>query len=203
LNTISNRLQQNELLDVNIQLSKIGQLKNGYAFRSNTYEEEGEYRILTIANVKGERYVDSDSCHSISELPLDIQDHQILKTNDILISLTGNVGRVSLCKEGLYLLNQRVGLFELNQGVNREYIYQTLCNKRFEQAMTFCGQGAAQMNIGKGDVENYSIPYSYSPKVLENFANALKAFDEKINLESRYRQQLYCQKQYLLDQLFI
>ena len=201
--TISNRLQQSDLLDINIRLSEIGQLKNGYAFRSNTYEEDGKFRILTIANVKGERYVDSDSCCFISELPQDIQAHQVLKPNDILISLTGNVGRVSLCKDGAYLLNQRVGLFDLKQTIAQEYVYQVLSSKRFEQAMTFCGQGAAQMNIGKSDVENYSIPYSYSPEVLENIANTLKAFDDKIDLESRLLQQLNSQKKYFLLKIFI
>ena len=79
---------------------------------------------LTITNVPGERYINDEDCNCIINLPNDIQDHQVLKEGDILISLTGNVGRVSLCKDGDYLLNQRVGLLQLAKNVNQEFLYQ-------------------------------------------------------------------------------
>ena len=133
----------------------------------------------------------------------DIQFHQVLKKDDILISLTGNVGRVSLCKEGDYLLNQRVGLLQLKQGVNREYIYQVLSHKRFEQSMITCGQGAAQMNIGKSDVEDYVIPYSYNLHNIEMIASTLKIYDSLICVEFDKLKMFQQQKRYLLSQMFI
>ena len=87
----------------------------------------------------------------IINLPNDIQDHQVLKEGDILISLTGNVGRVSSCKNGNYLLNQRVGLLQLAKNAkSRVPISNSIFSKAFENSMIACGQGAAQMNIGKG-----------------------------------------------------
>lgn len=135
-------------------------IENGYAFQSGKYNALGKWKILTITNVPGERYINDEDCNCIINLPNDIQDHQVLKEGDILISLTGNVGRVSLCKNGNYLLNQRVGLLQLAKNVNQEFLYQILSSQRFENSMIACGQGAAQMNIGKGDVENYVLPYS-------------------------------------------
>lgn len=178
-------------------------LKNGYAFQSSTYNPAGSHKIITIANVSGERSVDVDSCNCIMRIPNDIQAHQVLKKDDILISLTGNVGRVSLCVEGNYLLNQRVGLLQLKQGVNREYIYQALSCRRFEQTMISCGQGAAQMNIGKGDVEDYTIPYSCNALNMELIASTLKAYDLHINVEVDRLRLFHQQKQYLLAQMFI
>ena len=93
-----------DLLETTIRLADIATLKNGYAFQSSKYDTQGKWKILTIANVSGERYINDDDCNCIINLPNDIQDHQILKEGDILISLTGNVGRVSLCKSGAYLL---------------------------------------------------------------------------------------------------
>ena len=90
------------LLEKRIPISEIGYLKNGYAFQSSSYDYVGEYEIVTISNVTGQRYINSDGCNRISIMPSDIQSHQVLKENDILISLTGNVGRVSLCKGGEY-----------------------------------------------------------------------------------------------------
>lgn len=191
------------MLEKQITISEIGTLKNGYAFQSSTYNPAGSYKIITIANVSGERYIDIDSCNCIMRIPEDIQTHQVLKQDDILISLTGNVGRVSLCTEGNCLLNQRVGLLQLKPGVNREYIYQALSCRRYEQTMISCGQGAAQMNIGKGDVEDYTIPYSANSLNLEVVASTLKTYDLLISVEVDRLRLFMQQKQYLLAQMFI
>ena len=119
-----------DLLETTICLSNIATLKNGYAFQSGKYNALGKWKILTITNVSGERYINDEDYNCIINLPNDIQDHQVLKEGDILISLTGNVGRVSLCKDGDYLLNQRVGLLQLAKNVNQEFLYQILSSQR-------------------------------------------------------------------------
>ena len=146
-----------DLLETTIRLADIATLKNGYAFQSSKYNILGKWKIITIANVSGGRYINEEDCNCIINLPNDIQDHQVLKEGDILISLTGNVGRVSLCKSGAYLLNQRVGLLQIEGNIDKEFLYQVLSSRRFENSMVACGQGAAQMNIGKGDVENLRV----------------------------------------------
>ena len=130
--------ERKDLFENKIKLSKVAELKNGYAFQSSKYNALGKWKILTIANVAGERYVKTNECNSIIEIPYDIQKHQKLESNDILISLTGNVGRVSLCTEGFFLLNQRVGLLQLKVSEDREYIYQALSSHKFENSMIAC-----------------------------------------------------------------
>ncbi len=192
-----------DLLETTICLSNIATLKNGYAFQSGKYNALGKWKILTITNVPGERYINDEDCNCIINLPNDIQDHQVLKEGDILISLTGNVGRVSLCKNGDYLLNQRVGLLQLSKNVNREFLYQILSSQRFENSMIACGQGAAQMNIGKGDVESYVLPYSSNGNNILWVAKILHSYDERIINELRRLTLLTMQRQYLLTQMFI
>ena len=192
-----------DLLEKRIPISEAGNLKNGYAFQSSSYDANGEYEIVTISNVTGDRNICSNGCNRILTRPSDLQPHQELKSGDILISLTGNVGRVSLCREGKFLLNQRVGLLKLNAGVNAEYIYQVISTKRFEQAMISCSQGAAQMNIGKGDIENYIIPYSDNSLILLHIASILKTYDASILVEYRKLQLLSIQKRHFLSQMFI
>ena len=192
-----------DLLETTICLSNIATLKNDYAFQSGKYNALGKWKILTITNVPGERYINDENCNCIINLPNDIQDHQVLKEGDILISLTGNVGRVSLCKNGDYLLNQRVGLLQLAKNVNREYLYQILSSQRFENSMIACGQGAAQMNIGKVDVESYVLPYSSNGNNILWVAKILHSYDERIINELRRLTLLTMQKQYLLTQMFI
>ena len=192
-----------DLLETTICLSNIATLKNGYAFQSSKYNALGKWKILTITNVSGERYINDEDCNCIINLPNDIQDHQVLKEGDILISLTGNVGRVSLCKDGDYLLNQRVGLLQLTRNVNQEFLYQILSSQRFENSMIACSQGAAQMNIGKGDVESYVLPYSSNGNNILWVAKILHSYDECIINEMRRLTLLTMQKQYLLTQMFI
>ena len=192
-----------DLLETTICLSEIATLRNGYAFQSSKYNALGKWKILTITNVSGERHINDDDCNCIINLPDDIQDHQVLKEGDILISLTGNVGRVSLCKDGDYLLNQRVGLLQLAKNVNQEFLYQILSSQKFEKSMIACGQGAAQMNIGKGDVESYVLPYSLNDNNILWIAKLLHSYDECIINEQRRLTLLTMQKQYLLSQMFI
>ena len=195
--------ERKDLFENKIKLSKVAELKNGYAFQSSKYNALGKWKILTIANVAGERYVKTNECNSVIEIPYDIQKHQKLEANDILISLTGNVGRVSLCTEGLFLLNQRVGLLQLKVSEDREYIYQALSSHKFENSMIACAQGAAQMNIGKGDVENYILPYSFNKENINSVASVLKNYDKYIINEINMLSMLHSQKQYLLRQMFI
>ena len=195
--------ERKDLFENKIKLSKVAELKNGYAFQSSKYNALGKWKILTIANVAGERYVKTNECNSIIEIPYDIQKHQKLEANDILISLTGNVGRVSLCTEGLFLLNQRVGLLQLKVSEDREFIYQVLSFHKFEESMIACAQGAAQMNIGKGDVENYILPYSFNKENINSVASVLKNYDKYIINEINMLSMLHSQKQYLLRQMFI
>ena len=192
-----------DLLETTIRLADIATLKNGYAFQSSKYNILGKWKIITIANVSGGRYINEEDCNCIINLPNDIQDHQVLKEGDILISLTGNVGRVSLCKDGNYLLNQRVGLLHITKNVNQEFLYQVLSSRRFENSMVACGQGAAQMNIGKGDVENFVLPYSSKANNIHLVARILHSYDKCIINELRELTLLTMQKQYLLQQMFI
>ena len=192
-----------DLLETTIRLADIATLKNGYAFQSSKYNILGKWKIITIANVSGGRYINEEDCNCIINLPNDIQDHQVLKEGDILISLTGNVGRVSLCKSGAYLLNQRVGLLQIEGNIDKEFLYQVLSSRRFENNMVACGQGAAQMNIGKRDVENFVLPYSSNANNIHLVARILHSYDECIINELRELTLLTMQKQYFLAQMFI
>ena len=202
--TLSRKLLwDNPLLSKRVQLSNFGTLKNGYAFKSSEYIPESEFRIVTIANVTGEREISINNCNTIHSLPRDIQEHQKLKPNDILVSLTGNVGRVSLCNLEGCLLNQRVGLFVLNDDYLHEYIFQVLSDIRFLQSMINSGQGAAQMNIGKYDVESFFIPFSEDLNLLNKIARMLYSIDLRITQSMKDLLLLRKQKHYFLSNLFI
>ena len=82
-------------------------LLSGYAFKSNDFVDNGEYKIVTIKNVQDGNF-DGENVNTIAEIPSKMPSHCILNDGDILLSLTGNVGRVCLVNGEDYLLNQRV-----------------------------------------------------------------------------------------------
>lgn len=186
-----------------IKLKDIAVLKNGYSFNSKQYTKSGKYNIITISNVQGKRFtVINDGTNKISILPSNLMSYQVLKDFDILVSMTGNVGRVSYNKGQNNLLNQRVGLIEIiSKKIIREYLYQILSCYAFEKEMQINSQGAAQLNISKLDIESYQF-YLPSFEEQEKIAALLSNFDSKIEQEVKIIEKLKIIKKSLLDKMF-
>lgn len=163
------------------KLGDIGVLLNGYAFKSETYNKAGKYNIITIANVQNGKLTIND-CNRILSIPSDIQEHQKLKKNDILISMTGNVGRACLVNASDCLLNQRVGLFVIRdtQNCDKHFIFTIINDGKFENAMIESGQGAAQANIGKKDIEGFTFLLPTNIKEQQAIATILSDMDKEI-----------------------
>lgn len=162
-----------------VRLGDVTKLKSGYAFKSTTYSNIGKFKIITITNVQN-GVLDMSDYNKIAEIPSNIQEHQILKEGDILISMTGNVGRVCRVDCKNCLLNQRVGVFALKNTIDAEYLYVILNNLEFEKEMIGKGHGAAQPNIGSSDVESYC--FTIPPTIAEQSAIAavLSGMDTEI-----------------------
>ena len=201
LKTLKNTIKNQIYINYNrVDLKKLATLKNGYAFKSEEYDEEGQYEVITITNVTGERYI-TKSKNKLKTIPNDIQKHQLLKPNDILISMTGNVGRVSKVKEKNCLLNQRVGLLEI-KSIRNETIFQLLQSKQFTDYLVSRSQGAAQLNCGKNDIESFKIPYS-EDKNFRTTITLLITIDNKLEIEKSILKNIQLLKIFLLNNLFI
>ena len=183
------------------KLKSFIKIYNGYAFKSDSYIDNGSFKIVTIGNVTGERYINKNNLNTINDIPEDIQTHQVLHKGSILVSLTGNVGRVSICDIDTCLLNQRVALVcPIN--VNEKYIYHILSSTKFRNHMISLSQGAAQKNIGITDILNYTVPVSSSDEI-EKIVNILENIEEKICIEMKILIYLQYIKSYLLKNMFV
>lgn len=177
-------------------------VKNGYAFKSNTYITSGKFKIVTIRNVKN-GHLEMKEYNTLNRLPSDIQHHQILKRGDILISMTGNVGRVCLVDIDDCLLNQRVGLIDINvDNIDKDFIFAILTDISFEQAMIESGQGAAQANIGNKDIEDYCFYCPQSLKEQHQIAMSLSSVEMMIRKFLDKVSLLEQNKKGLMQQLF-
>ena len=142
-----------------VKLKSVALIHNGYAFKSKEYVGSG-MRVIRITNVqKGIIVDDNPRFIAVSRAEDFIKFH--LYAGDILISLTGNVGRVGALKKEHEpaLLNQRVGAIRVNSGcIHQQFLYLFLNSDQFEIDAIKNAKGVAQLNLSTKWVEEYKIP---------------------------------------------
>jgi type I restriction enzyme S subunit len=131
------------------KVRKIGELiqfKSGFAFKSGTFTADGEHRLVTIKNVQdGSFNPESDS--RMDALPERLPPYCVLEDGDILLSLTGNVGRVCLVFDGPFLLNQRVAKLVPVSAPDRALTYCMFRDPEMRTRLELLSNGVAQQNL--------------------------------------------------------
>ena len=161
-------------------------LESGYAFQSCTYVDKGLYRLVTIKNVQ-DGYLNSDGAVCLNEVPSRMPTHCLLKIGDILLSLTGNVGRCCFVNEKRLLLNQRVAKISPKMDSFWGYIYTFFRNEDIKTLLISIARGTAQLNLSP--VETLKLP-TIVPTIetIEKFSKKVNSlYEEFINnmIESR------------------
>lgn len=129
-----------------VKLKDVVDILNGYAFKSSKYVKSG-HRVMRITNVQKGILVDDDPKYYEQSNELNKYE---LKIGDILISLTGNVGRVGMVEEQILpaYLNQRVGCLRIKSDkVFDRYLFHLLNNDSFEDNCIRISNGIAQLNM--------------------------------------------------------
>ena len=174
-----------------VKLGEICNILNGYAFKSKEYVEDG-IRIIRITNVQKGIIQDTDPKYYHID-KIETLKNYMLKENDLLISLTGNVGRVGqISKELLPAgLNQRVGCIRIKEekDVSIDYLYQYFNSYNFERDCINNSKGIAQKNL--------------STEWLKNHKMKIPSLDEqkRIAIELRHIQRIKDLKQQQLKEL--
>ena len=117
---------------------------NGFAFKSENYTNSG-IRIIRIANVQ-KGFIE-DTMPVFYPLNSEGLDKYMLEEGDLLISLTGNVGRVALLEKELLpaALNQRVACLRLKTDkISKRYLFFFFYSNYFEQQCMQSSKGVAQ-----------------------------------------------------------
>ena len=158
-------------------------LKSGYAFKSSAFVEKGKYKIVTIKNVK-DGVFDGDNVSYLNSVPEKMPSHCILQTGDILLSLTGNVGRICMVIGDNYLLNQRVAKLE------SKFPAFTYCLFRHYDtfvAINNLANGAAQQNVSPIRIGEMDMLVA-NDKIMHHFEKAAENIRTNIlNLFSQIR----------------
>ena len=141
-------------------LGEVCEFQNGYAFRSSEYVKKG-HALIRIKNVQEGEIVPSDDV--FVQIPKDGSlDQFVLDAGDILMSLTGYLGRVGRIDETELpaALNQRVAKVSVKTKASLfdGFLYRVLDSQWFRDQVEVYGRGAAQQNVGTSDISKIEIP---------------------------------------------
>ena len=188
-------------------LNEICQLLNGYAFKSKQYVDDG-IRIIRIANVQKGKIVDDAPCFYPINTKNEIEKY-MLSENDLLISLTGNVGRVGLLTKDMLpaALNQRVSCIRIldKDVVFFKYLYYYLQQNTFERDCIKASNGVAQLNLSTKWLENYEI---YLPsleeqqRIVAKIEELFSKLDKGVEELNKIKEQLKIYRQAVLKEVF-
>ena len=155
------------------KLGNICNILNGYAFKSEKYVDSG-IRVIRITNVQ-KGYIEDSEPKFYSFDYADELSRYILENGDLLMSLTGNVGRVGVLSEKFLpaALNQRVACLRLKDNeIFKPFLFHFLNSDYFEQMCINASKGIAQKNLSTEWLKDVYIP-DYSAEQQEQIADTL------------------------------
>ena len=152
-----------------IRIGDICEILNGYAFKSSKYVGEG-IRVIRITNVQKGFIEDADpQYYPVSEQE-EIEKYMLYE-GDLLMSLTGNVGRVALLGADMLpaALNQRVACLRIKEQaiIHKPFLFHLLNSDFFESQCIFASKGIAQKNMSTEWLKEYQIPLFSMEKQVE------------------------------------
>lgn len=181
------------------KLGDIIDVKSGFAFKSSSFVDFGLYRLITIKAVQ-DGFLTLENADYISEIPDNIKDYCFLKEGDILLSLTGNVGRCCFVDRERLLLNQRVALLCAKDTKNWAFVYTLFRMQSMKIKLEEMAKGTAQPNLSPVELSNmqFEIPPT---KLLEGFSETATPLLKKTLSNKKQIQTLIQTRDELLPRL--
>lgn len=159
-------------------IGDIVEFQNGFAFSSKNFSENGEYKIITIKSVQDGCLV-TEGSSKVIEYPTKMPTYCKLQSGDILLSLTGNVGRCCLVTETNLLLNQRVAKIKAKECYDNSFSYALFRLKETKELLISISRGTAQANLSP--VEASKLPMVIpSEDARKNFSMISDSIMDKI-----------------------
>ena len=160
------------------KLNEVLDLISGYPFSSNDYVTSGKYKLYTIKNVQDGYTVDKVDNY-LDFLPSNMSHECQLRRGDLIMSLTGNVGRVGMVYEDDVLLNQRVLKLNPINKTHKSFIYSFFRSDVTKAHLENMSTGTSQKNLSPIDIGNMMIPFP-SESLLSKFLDNLNMLENNL-----------------------
>jgi type I restriction enzyme, S subunit len=175
---------------------------NGFSFQKTGIG------FVKIENISNNEIQVNDIEFFISEEANKAQSRSILKTDDLLFSIAGTIGKIALVKESDLPLNTNQALAIIRgytDEITPEFLSYTLVSSVLEKTKQKARGGALQ-NISLTDIKNAEIVYPESKEVQSRIVSKLNQLfgkiDKSIELFEENIQSSIKLKSSLLEQAF-
>ena len=163
-----------------VKLEKYINIIGGYAFKNIDFKSSG-IPLIRIGNINSGQFKSTNLV--FIEKNKKFEKFKVFP-NDILISLTGTVGKDdygNACILGdsysEYYLNQRNAKIELTDKINKNFFLEIMKIKEVKKKLTGISRGIRQANISNKDIYNLSLPLP--PIELQNkFAERIEKIEK-------------------------
>lgn len=156
------------------KVESILNINSGFAFKSSSFVKEGRYKLVTIRNVQDGKFID-ECADRIKDTPEETPEFCYLNSGDILLSLTGNVGRVCFVYGNNYILNQRVAKLEPLNPKDIAFVYFLFRQKLMQNTLISLAKGTAQPNLSPVETMklDLALPSRELLDLFSSFANPI------------------------------
>ncbi|PWN62957.1 restriction endonuclease subunit S [Chryseobacterium viscerum] len=191
-----------------VKLNKIGSLSGGNAFKATAFNTEKiGLQVIRMSNIQPYGLALKKNPVFINSIS-DKESKFLLKKGDLLITLTGTIGKTDygnlayIEESNSMVLNQRVGRFEYNEKSFGKFLYYVFSSEYFRNNFFEQGKGGTgnQANVGKEGFESIQIVF---PSKIEQkkIAEILNSVDDKLEVLSEKKTYYQELKQGLMQQL--
>jgi len=184
----------------NGKVSDLMSIISGFPFSSKIYSRSG-LGVVTIKNVQDGSFVRNfDSFIKEENLPNKLSADCLLKNGDVLLSLTGNVGRVCFVYGGEYLLNQRVAKIKPKNKTDLAFCYFLFRQSSMQNYLINMAKGSAQPNLSPVETGKIEI-FVPEKNVLDSFNDNVAPIYQTIVKNAEENQKLASLRDLLLPKL--
>jgi type I restriction enzyme S subunit len=174
---------------ISSKLKYFASIQGGFAFSSDLFIEEGT-QVLRIGNVyQNSLSLDRQPIFIANDLVKNFQDF-IVKKNDVLMSLTGTLGKrdygfaIKVETDEQYLLNQRVAKISPNKNIDTDFMVYVLWSESYLTQLYSLPSGTKQANLSNSDVLGIEVVVPSNMEEQKSIVKYIKAklekFDEMI-----------------------
>lgn len=188
------------------RIGEIAKIKHGFAFKGEYFSSEGPYIVLTPGNFDTEggfRYQGAkEKYYTDTTFPAEY----LLKEGELLTVMTeqavGLIGSAIITpKSGLFLHNQRLGLFQLTSEVERKFLFHLMKTESLRTKFSKSAAGTKVRHTSPQRIEAISIVTPSIPEQ-QKVAALLSAVDTKIQHLGKKKALLEKYKTGVIQQIF-
>ena len=172
-----------------MELNCLCDIYSGYAFKSFNDTSDG-IPVIKIGNILSDGTIELTDCVYTEEVP---KEKYYSKKDDIYIALSGaTTGKIGVMQtDGLYVINQRVGIIRNKGKIPNDYLKYFLVSKSNQILKE--ASGCAQPNISPKQISKYDISIQTEEKmllitqqlkkievILQNYRNQIDLLDKLV-----------------------